>query len=96
MAFIEYSSAKYDDVNARKKAFATLCFCYEVSVNVWPYSLFTAVRFWNEKCDHDGFKFATSFFAETVVYCTIEREVRSRCLTTFTHKARFSPQCGSC
>jgi len=34
MAFIEYSSAKYDDVNARKKAFATLCFCYEVSVNV--------------------------------------------------------------
>ena len=44
-------------------------FRYEVRVNAWMYSLFTAVRFWNEKCDHDNFKFAASFFVKAVVYC---------------------------
>ena len=63
---IVYSSEKYDGMQPSE--FVTF-FAVNRKRMRGCSSLVTAVRFWNEKCDHDGFKFATSFFVEAVVYC---------------------------
>ena len=83
-------------VYVRRAAFVPLQSYYNEMTNAGGVFFDYSGVFLKRKAWLRWFQFATSFFVKVVVYCTVEKEVRRRCLTISTHRVRFLLQYGSC